>query len=143
MSAPTSLAERDPAVVSLVAVAGAVRTARRHTQAQLEKAGCDPDVIADAVVIISELVTNAVKYASGEDIEVWATVTFGLVLLAVWDPIDAKPASRKAADDDESGRGLFIVKNLSLDSGVLSPSSGGKTVWAILTMNGEKLNGIV
>jgi anti-sigma regulatory factor (Ser/Thr protein kinase) len=142
MTAPTST-RQDPARLSLTAVPGAVRTARKHTTAQLTEAECAESVIDDAVVITSELVTNAVKNAPNTNIEVWACVVFGLVLLSVWDSSDAMPESQDAGELDTGGRGLTIVKSLSVGNGVFPSSAGGKFVWAMLTANGDALNGIV
>lgn len=89
-----------------------------------------------AKVVITELVTNAVKLYRGRAITAWlapSPVAPGVIELAVWDPDASRlPTIGVAADDAESGRGLAIVYELS--GGRLgwyrSPTIGGKIVWA-------------
>ncbi|MBO0786257.1 MAG: SpoIIE family protein phosphatase [Actinobacteria bacterium] len=77
-------------------------------------------------LLVSELVTNAIRYTSGE-------VTLRLVLESsltceVLDSSPALPRLRHAAGDDERGRGLQIVSQLSHRWGTRRTPSG-KVVW--------------
>jgi serine phosphatase RsbU (regulator of sigma subunit)/anti-sigma regulatory factor (Ser/Thr protein kinase) len=77
-------------------------------------------------LLVSELVTNAIRYTDGE-------VTLRLVLeasltLEVFDSSPALPRLRHAARDDERGRGLQIVSQLSHRWGTRRTPSG-KVVW--------------
>ncbi|MEW1631267.1 SpoIIE family protein phosphatase [Streptomyces sp. NPDC089173] len=80
-------------------------------------------------LIVSELVTNAVRYAGGP---------IGLRLIhdtllycEVSDPSNTQPRLRRAALGDEGGRGLFLVAQLSSRWGSRYGQSG-KTIWAEL-----------
>ena len=77
-------------------------------------------------LLVSELVTNAIRYTDGD-------VTLRLVLedtltLEVLDTSPALPRLRHAARDDERGRGLQIVSQLSHRWGARRTPSG-KVVW--------------
>ena len=77
-------------------------------------------------LLVSELVTNAIRYTEGE-------VTLRLVLESsltceVLDSSPALPRLRHAAGDDERGRGLQIVSQLSHRWGTRRTPSG-KVVW--------------
>jgi anti-sigma regulatory factor (Ser/Thr protein kinase) len=90
-------------------------------------------------LLVSELVTNAVQATGLAEGQVEAgnahpiylcLSTLGDVLLIeVWDPSSALPLKRAAADDDEAGRGLMLVKALSKEWGCRILRSGGKIVW--------------
>jgi anti-sigma regulatory factor (Ser/Thr protein kinase) len=90
-------------------------------------------------LLVSELVTNAVQ-ATGligerEEGGTARPVYLGLsmlpdvLLIEVWDVSSRVPLKRPAADDDENGRGLMLVKALSKDWGCRMLASGGKIVW--------------
>ena len=77
-------------------------------------------------LLVSELVTNAIRYTDGD-------VTLRLVLessltLEILDSSPALPRLRHAARDDERGRGLQIVSQLSHRWGTRRTPSG-KVVW--------------
>ncbi|HUL25813.1 MAG TPA: SpoIIE family protein phosphatase [Streptosporangiaceae bacterium] len=77
-------------------------------------------------LLVSELVTNAIRYTHGP-------VTLRLVLertltCEIADSSPALPRMRYAARDDESGRGLQIVSQLSLRWGARR-TPAGKVVW--------------
>jgi anti-sigma regulatory factor (Ser/Thr protein kinase) len=107
------------------------------------------EVLDDAELVVSELVTNAVKatgtvsphqpYAEGERLAivgVQVRVSGAAVFVEVWDRDSDKPVAAPcaggAAVTDEGGRGLAIVGTLSRRYGVVRPSTGGKVVWAEL-----------
>jgi anti-sigma regulatory factor (Ser/Thr protein kinase) len=90
----------------------------------------------DAELIVSELMTNALKAArSQRDIQ---PITLRLLagrdylLIQVWDAVTAAPAPAPHAIDAETGRGLEIVTLLSDRWGFYHPAGGGKVVWAAL-----------
>ncbi len=77
-------------------------------------------------LLVSELVTNAIRYTHGP-------VTLRLLLertltCEIADSSSALPRMRYAARDDESGRGLQIVSQLSLRWGARR-TAAGKIVW--------------
>ena len=94
------------------------------------------ETCGDLVVIVSELVTNAVQ-ASTTDLRVDLEIVDLAVRLAVTDAASGMPTvNGPAAVDQPYGRGLAIVAALSHDWGVLPApaSAAGKTVWAKLEL---------
>jgi len=84
------------------------------------------DLIPTTELLVSELVTNAVKYSRGE-------VTLRLVnekalVCEVLDSSGALPRLRQANSEDESGRGLQVVRQLSRRWGARR-TPAGKVVW--------------
>jgi anti-sigma regulatory factor (Ser/Thr protein kinase) len=91
------------------------------------------EVVEDAVLVVSELLTNAIR--AGCDF-----VTVGLALdskgvrLGVRDDAPGFPVLKAAKPNDNAGRGLPIVSTLAQDWGVDRPGADGsrKEVWAVL-----------
>ena len=90
----------------------------------------------DAELIVSELMTNAVKAAGPrrdvQPITLHLRASREHLLIQVWDALTAVPAPRPHAIDAETGRGLEIVSLLSDRWGYYHPGDGGKVVWAAL-----------
>ncbi|WP_395359277.1 SpoIIE family protein phosphatase [Streptomyces sp. YH02] len=101
--------------------------ARRRAADQLAEWGLAQDVIDDTALVVSELVTNSVRYAKGP-IRLRLIRDSSLVC-EVTDDSNASPHLRRALDTDENGRGLFITAQLTQRWGV-RPSGRGKTLWA-------------
>jgi hypothetical protein len=93
-----------------------------------------------AELVVSELVTNSCAEIGklawpGARPRVRLSLHGGpsCIVLQVWDPILAIPVQRQAADDEESGRGLFLVGYYSASWGFYYTAEfGGKTTWAII-----------
>ncbi|MFB9376510.1 ATP-binding protein [Kineococcus gynurae] len=107
--------------------ARAVSAARRF----LREAVCPVHasaVLEDAELLVSELVTNGVRYGLPPiTVAVRCRDGSGLTV-EVSDSAAREPQPRNAAPDDESGRGMRLVDVISDDWGV-SPTDTGKTVW--------------
>lgn len=88
-------------------------------------------------MVLTELVTNAVQHAQAprdRRIFVRLEMSPGLLRIEVHDPSRQLPVMRKAKSDDESGRGLWLVEQLSQEWGADFREGGvGKLVWALLT----------
>jgi anti-sigma regulatory factor (Ser/Thr protein kinase) len=85
----------------------------------------------DLLLIVSELVTNAVRYGS-PPVRVAVSADDHVVTVGVVDGAGAlRPVSRDAPDDAESGRGLLLLSLLSQEHGVRADPPG-KVVWATL-----------
>lgn len=97
--------------------------------------------IEDAAdLIVSELVTNAVLHgAEPAQLTIYTDpgADGGLLFLEVDDAGDHTPELRAASADDESGRGLVLVKALSTDWGV-EEIEDGKRVWASIALASEE-----
>jgi anti-sigma regulatory factor (Ser/Thr protein kinase) len=112
---------------------------RRQLGADLADAGLPAAVIGDATLVVSELVGNAVRYATplpGGVLEVSWTVDPECVRLRVSDGGGPSvPARYDAGPEDARGRGLAIVTALARSWGVEVSRNGGgpmSTVWVDL-----------
>ncbi|MFJ9338573.1 SpoIIE family protein phosphatase [Streptomyces sp. NPDC101733] len=77
-------------------------------------------------LVVSELVTNAIRYAGGP---VGLRLLLDEVLVCeVSDPSSTQPRLRRARDTDEGGRGLFLVAQLA-DRWGSRFTGDGKTIW--------------
>ena len=132
-----------PRVATRTPGAGAesVRVARDFTAATLCRWGVDGERSDDIVVVVSELLTNALRYTVPCPGAVWPRwpVRLGLlqpgpwVLCAVSDPSDEVPVAREPCWFGESGRGLHVVSSLCDEWGCTPPGPRGKVVWAMFT----------
>jgi len=118
---------------------GSVRTARDFTVATLQRWGI-AERSQDIAIVISELLTNALRHAlpgSGDGGTV-RPIRFGLlqpgscVLCAVADPSRAAPVLQTRGSFAETGRGMQIICALS-DQWGFAPSDTGKVVWAMFS----------
>ena len=100
------------------------RAARGEIGAFLSGVARD-DVIAIAVLVATELVTNAVLYAPGV-IELRATLTGTRLRIEVGDSSPVLPSLREPG---AGGRGLQIVEQLSTGWGAVREHGTGKTTW--------------
>jgi anti-sigma regulatory factor (Ser/Thr protein kinase) len=82
-------------------------------------------------LLVSELVTNAVRHASRE-IELTVTVTNDRICAQVRDDSPDAPRRREAASSHHSGRGLAIIEALAGGWTVIWHDDGTKTVAATL-----------
>jgi anti-sigma regulatory factor (Ser/Thr protein kinase) len=98
-------------------------------------------VVEDAVLVISELVTNAIR-ADCSQVEVGITVERDAVLVGVVDDAAGTPQPRSATGGDVAGRGLQIVAAVARQWGVRPAGLGGrpaKEVWASLPLRRQAL----
>ncbi|MFJ9725527.1 ATP-binding protein [Streptomyces sp. NPDC101209] len=115
---------------------GAVRTARSAVRDQLHSWDLDP--LGDlAALLVSELVTNALRHATGPiGVRLVRPAALpGVLLVEVSDPLPDLPRERVARPEDESGRGLQLVAHSSRRWGT-RPGGAGKTVWFELAVPG-------
>ena len=87
----------------------------------------------DAVLIMSELVTNALRHGLGE-IVTRTSISDGGLHLSVTDSGRELPALQPVDPERIGGVGLQIVARLASQWGI-APFPGGKTVWASLGEN--------
>ncbi|MFE9611924.1 SpoIIE family protein phosphatase [Streptomyces sp. NPDC006012] len=104
----------------------AVHRARRVAAGQLSAWGLE-DLEDTTKLIISELVTNAVRYSTGPI--VLRLIQHQVLTCEVADTDFCSPRPRRVSWTDENGRGLFLVAQLARRWGARSVS-GGKVVWA-------------
>jgi serine phosphatase RsbU (regulator of sigma subunit)/anti-sigma regulatory factor (Ser/Thr protein kinase) len=104
----------------------AVRTARNLAARQLSAWGLERLVPA-VELIVSELVTNAIRY--GEGPSRLRLIQHHVLTCEVSDASASHPRPRHPRALDENGRGLFLVSQLSRRWGTRS-ATDGKVVWA-------------
>jgi len=121
---------RRPRRVSLIAGPSAAAEARSQVRAAIHAwdVPADPDI---AVVLTSELVTNALQHEVGETITLTITCVCDQLRVDVHDSSDCMPALKDAPVDAESGRGLMLVASLSAEWGFY-PTTLGKAVYFTL-----------
>ncbi|MFD8546606.1 ATP-binding protein [Streptomyces sp. NPDC059649] len=103
--------------------------ARRLTAAVLLKQwSLTPQLAEHAVLLVSELVGNAVRHTGARTLALRMLRRRGWIRIEVRDPSRGLPCLMPVQDLDISGRGLFLVDTLSDRWGVdLLPR--GKTTW--------------
>jgi anti-sigma regulatory factor (Ser/Thr protein kinase) len=136
--------------LALAATPEAVSRARQFTRFALSQWGLDP-LAGDTVLVVSELVTNAVQASTavgppagrGGAPGPAATVLVRVlaypagVIVEVWDAGPGSPVRRDPAASAESGRGLVIVAALCRAWGYFHTPDGDKVVWAELAVPAE------
>ncbi|MFE2546246.1 SpoIIE family protein phosphatase [Actinacidiphila glaucinigra] len=111
----------------LTADPAAVSVAREHVTAQLAAWGLD-EAAPTTVLIVSELVTNAIRH-SQPPVHLRLIRCDTRLTCEVTDGSTTTPHLRRARTLDESGRGLFIVAQLTCRWGTRHHPQG-KTIWA-------------
>jgi anti-sigma regulatory factor (Ser/Thr protein kinase) len=95
----------------------------------------------DAELIISELVTNALRAteavpwpAARPPVRLWLRADPSRACVLAWDAVAVLPVPRNAGQEEESGRGLAIVDALSSGWGCYDAPGppGGKVTWALV-----------
>ncbi|MGW3647363.1 SpoIIE family protein phosphatase [Streptomyces sp. NPDC000878] len=105
--------------------------ARAVVREQLYDWGLDK-LVDSASLLVSELVTNAVRHSHGRPLEL-RLVRGETLLCEVDDDDHSLPTLLSAEPTDESGRGLRVVSTLAREWGT-SRTGAGKTVWFELTL---------
>lgn len=106
----------------------APRRARHALGAWLDGVDCTSNIRENLLVVISELVTNAVVHARSRS-EVLASFDDGRLRLEVHDREHAPPIERGPGDGNPpGGLGLRLVRTLT-DSWGWEPTPNGKLVW--------------
>jgi len=123
------------AAVLLPYTPSSVAEARHRLVSDLAAAGIYETAVGDAALVITELLSNAIRHAAplpGALVRVTWTVDQDGVRVAVSDAGDGLlPHVTEPAPGAPGGRGLGIVETLSDDWGVLR-DNGETTVWALL-----------
>jgi anti-sigma regulatory factor (Ser/Thr protein kinase) len=111
---------------------------RLHAVAVLNEWRFPRDLIADAEMLVSEMMTNAADASAclpgRPPVTLRLHATAKSLLIEAWDqsPLDLEP--REAVPDDECGRGLTVVAALSTRWGCERTGYRRKRVWAELAL---------
>jgi Histidine kinase-like ATPase domain len=120
--------------------AGQVRGARDFTVSTLRRWGV-ADRRDDVVVVVSELLTNALRHASpvatgpgaGWPVQLGLLQRGRCITCAVADPSRAPPVPGQPECLAETGRGLHVIAALSDRWGFVTPGDEGKVIWALFS----------
>ncbi|MEV7617452.1 SpoIIE family protein phosphatase [Streptomyces sp. NPDC089799] len=105
----------------------AVGRARAAAAAQVRAWGLD-DLVFTTELVVSELVTNAIRHAAPGPVKL-RLIRDQTLICEVSDSGHTTPHMRTAAGDDEGGRGLFLVAQTTQQWGTRY-TAAGKTIWA-------------
>ncbi|MFI0718810.1 ATP-binding protein [Streptomyces sp. NPDC021224] len=109
-----------------------VGRARRWARSRLVRSGigADEPVAETLILLISELVTNAVVHTGCPAVlrMLFSSAPAAPVRVEVADSSDTPPAPRHARKDDTGGRGLELVDGLA-DRWGWQPEGAGKQIW--------------
>ncbi len=128
--------------LDLVTLPSAPFWARCQTKAVLSAWQLHPETVETARLLVSELVTNALRTAGRppgqlaaswlDDVQrICLTLRLlpGRVVIEVFDNDPHPPVPARASTDAESGRGLMLVDALTKEWSYFFPPSGGKVVY--------------
>ncbi|AZK95623.1 MULTISPECIES: SpoIIE family protein phosphatase [Streptomyces] len=110
----------------------AVAPVRAECAAKLQAWGLE-EIVFTTELILSELITNAIRYAS-QPITVRMIHSTSLIC-EVFDGSSTAPHLRRAAITDEGGRGLFLVAQLA-DRWGTRYTARGKAIWTEQNLQG-------
>jgi anti-sigma regulatory factor (Ser/Thr protein kinase) len=122
---------RRPRRTSLTARPTAAAEARSRVRAAIHAwdVPVDPDI---AVVLTSELVTNALRHEAGETITLTITCVCDQLRVDVHDSSSCTPVLEEAPADAEAGRGLMLVASLSAEWGFYRTPAGKAVYFTLL-----------
>jgi anti-sigma regulatory factor (Ser/Thr protein kinase) len=120
--------------VRLARVPASAADARSHVRAAIDqwKVPVDPDV---AVLLTSDLVTNAILHGDGKNVTIAIRCSRGRLRVDVYDTARSLPATLEPADL-ETGTGLVLVSTLSSEWGCFR-TPAGKAVYFTLEFKTE------
>ncbi|WP_073781377.1 ATP-binding protein [Streptomyces sp. CB01580] len=125
------------------AVDVSVPRARRAVRDLLDRQGVPigTDITEGLLLIVSELVTNAVKHAALLSPELAVEVAVGAdwVRVSVEDNHPYRPTALETDHGQTGGRGLLLVREITRETGgacdVEHTAGGGKIIWAALPLS--------
>lgn len=93
----------------------------------------DDEVVHTAELVISELVTNAVRYAGRGQVSLEVQLLAAVLRVEVLDSSPVLPRPGLPDEHSENGRGLFLVAALA-DRYAAEPTPTGKRCWAEIAL---------
>ncbi|MDT0266025.1 ATP-binding protein [Streptomyces sp. DSM 44915] len=121
----------------LPAIPTSAAEARRLTREQLREWRMPGEASDSAQLVISELVTNALRHTESDTVGCEVRLLGSLLRVAVAsEGSGPRGAPRTAGTEDEGGRGLLLVCSLAQVWGVRPHDAGaGHVVWADLPLD--------
>ncbi len=140
LPSPVGLAAADSLPADGGGTAMTVADARRVLAEALHQAGATPDATDDALLVVSELLTNALRHGrplvAGAIRLDWSVTADRRLEVSVTDGGgDTAPVRAQPSVTSHGGRGLAIVAGLSSAWGVRRRPDE-TTVWAVLPLEG-------
>jgi signal transduction histidine kinase/DNA-binding response OmpR family regulator len=126
-----SAADESSLALSVSGVLEDVSTVRHQVRTALQEWGAPDSLIDDVVLLVSELVTNAVLYGE-PPIELRVRLGRDHLVLEVEDHASYLPRRMRPTSEDEHGRGLQLTALLASRWGT-RPTRDGKVVWCVFT----------
>ncbi|MFH8222519.1 ATP-binding protein [Streptomyces sp. NPDC018057] len=132
-------AERYVSTLELDARAEAMPWARRHVRDVLSAWQVAGERIDTTELAVCELVSNAVRHVAPDVPDAHVTLTLrhdaARLVAEVADPSNHPPVpDTTTSEDAESGRGLFIVGEISKEWDYYLLPTGGKVVWCAISL---------
>ncbi|MFG2497744.1 SpoIIE family protein phosphatase [Streptomyces sp. NPDC048441] len=128
MARLNGVADEDVASWRLALDPSEVSRARELVRGQLRVWSSDSALSETAELLVSELVTNAVRHSNGRRVELRLVRSGATLMCEVEDDDHTLPTLLSAGPGDEFGRGLRVVSVLAKEWGT-SRTNSGKTVW--------------
>lgn len=126
-------------MMSYPMIPASVQLARRHARTRLTLWEW-PGNVDDAILVISELTTNAVKHARRPGHELWLRLTLWkepeVLEIEVADPAATELPKFPTFPPEEAGRGLHLVNSLTSNLTWTTRKHVGKAVRAVLSPRG-------
>ena len=134
--APTRPARKHGCRVRLATGPAAAAEARHRVRSAIQswQVPVDPDT---AILLTSELVTNAVRHEAGQAVMLVVTCARGQLRVDVHDTSPSWPAVTDVPADAETGRGLLLVETLSDEWGSYR-TPAGKAVYFMLAFQPDQ-----
>ncbi|MFJ1974081.1 ATP-binding protein [Streptomyces sp. NPDC087903] len=108
---------------------------RRIAAARLRYCGLTA-MTDDVMVVVSELLTNAVLHSGSQDIGLSITLPNGFLRIAVTDGRPGAATRRCGSNHNESGRGLHLVQAIAeMNGGRWGTEDAGATTWCTLAIS--------
>jgi anti-sigma regulatory factor (Ser/Thr protein kinase) len=137
LAAQVAQGPRRDVVVPIAPTEASVGPTRRTVTAALVAWEIDPDVTSDVELIVSELVTNAVRYGA-PPMQCRVRLDGDRIVADVSDSATTRPHVREFDPAAANGRGLHLVAGLSSAWGI-RPTGAGKSIWCTVPITpGER-----
>ena len=135
-TAPPRPAERHGFRVPLATGPAAAAEARRRVRAAIRSwpVPVEEDV---ALLLTSELVTNAVRHEAGQAVMLVISCSNGRLRVDVHDTSRSLPAVADVPADAETGRGLLLVETLSDEWGFYRTPAGKAVYFTLVSQPGQ------